>query len=140
VENESLWRDYLRRAGSRLKALQVLLDERSWADVVRESQEVVELCLKALVRASHIEVPRVHDVSPILDHNRDRFPESVRPRLDDLIRISRQLRRDRELAFYGSEDLTPSEFYTREDALLALSQAREVEGTVAKALEPKDSQ
>jgi len=127
-------RDYVARAGARLKALQVLLAERSWADVVRESQEVVELCLKALVRAADIEVPRVHDVSPVLEQNSDRFPAAVRPKLGELIRISRQLRRDRELAFYGSEDLTPSEFYTEDDAKVALDQARFVERTVAQAL------
>jgi HEPN domain-containing protein len=134
VHNDSLSRDYLERARARLKALQVLLGERSWADVVRESQEIVELCLKALVRSARIEVPRIHDVSPVLDQNRDRFPASIRPRLDELIRISRQLRRDRELAFYGSEDLTPSEFYTEEDAAVAAEQARLVETCVSEAV------
>ncbi|HKB79221.1 MAG TPA: hypothetical protein VKH35_05855 [Thermoanaerobaculia bacterium] len=32
---------------------------------------------------------------------------------------SRDLRRDRELAFYGAEDLTPSTFYSKKDATLA---------------------
>jgi len=45
---------------------------------------------------------------------------------------SRMLRRDRELAFYGAEDLTPSGFYTREDAAAARDIARQ---TVA-AVEP----
>lgn len=30
--------------------------------------------------------------------------------------MSKELRRDRELAFYGAEDLTPSTFYERADA------------------------
>jgi HEPN domain-containing protein len=40
--------------------------------------------------------------------------------------ISRQLRRDRELAYYGSEDLTPSEFYKLKDAKEALASAKYV--------------
>ena len=39
---------------------------------------------------------------------------------------SRDLRRDRELAFYGAEDLVPSEFYTEEDARRAFDGARYV--------------
>ena len=134
MRNDALCRDYLDRSAARLKALQVLLQERSWADVVREAQEIVELSLKALVRSAWIEVPRLHDVSPVLEQNRDRFPEAVRARLDELIEISRHLRRDRELAFYGSEDLTPTEFYKREDAVTAADQAARVHGCVAEAL------
>jgi len=126
MRNESLARDYLDRATARLKALEVLERERSWADVVRESQEVVELTLKALLRASGIEVPRVHDVSPIIVENVGRLPESVREHTDDLCRVSRTLRRDRELAFYGSEDLTPSEFYGAGDAAEARASAERV--------------
>jgi hypothetical protein len=38
--------------------------------------------------------------------------------------------RDRELAFYGAEDLTPSTFYTRPDAEHARTGARRVVETV----------
>jgi hypothetical protein len=38
--------------------------------------------------------------------------------------ISRGLRRDRELAFYGAEDLTPSDFYRQADAVTARDGAR----------------
>jgi hypothetical protein len=40
--------------------------------------------------------------------------------------ISRDLRRDRELAFYGAEDLTPSDFYSQADADKAREGARAV--------------
>lgn len=133
--NDSLAGDYLKRAGSRLRALETLMAERSWADVVREAQEAVEITLKALLRACRIEVPRIHDVSPVLQENRDRLPAAIHGQLDELARISRSLRRDRELAFYGSEDLTPSEFYTEEDAAAALAQARRVHAAVSRALE-----
>lgn len=134
MHNDSLATDYLVRAGKRLRALEVLMTEESWADVVREAQEIVEIALKGLVRACGIEVPRVHDVSPVLQQNRDRLPQGILDELDELTRISRALRRDRELAFYGSEDLTPSEFYTREDAATAMADARRVHQTVRQAM------
>ena len=58
----------------------------------------------------------------------------MRSRLDELIRISRSLRRDWELAFYGSEDLTPSQFYTEADAIQAADQARTVVGCVSEGM------
>jgi HEPN domain-containing protein len=134
VRNSSLAYDYLKRAGNRLRALEVLMEARSWADVVREAQEIVEIALKALLIARNIEVPRIHDVSPVLEQNRGRLPPLIVERLTDLTRASRSLRRDRELAFYGSEDLTPSDFYTEEDAAAAFSQARLVHGLVAEAM------
>ena len=68
--------------------------------------------------------PRIHDVSGVLVEHRARLPARVRRRLDDLVRISRALRRDRELAFYGSEDLTPSQFSDASDARDAFERAR----------------
>ena len=123
MRNQDLAGDYVRRAEARLKAVDVLFDAESWADVVRESQEIVELALKGLLRALGIEAPRIHDVSDILTSEQDRMPEKLRPQVARLARISKQLRRDRELAFYGSEDLTPSDFYSREDATEARSGA-----------------
>lgn len=124
MRNRDLASDYLRRSAVRLKALDVLYDGESWADVVRESQEVVELTLKGLLRSCGIEAPRIHDVSDVLRAERGRLPEPLRGQVDRLCEVSRQLRRDRELAFYGTEDLTPSDFYSREDATAAREGAR----------------
>src|SRR5206468_1171135 len=124
MRNRDLAGDYVRRAAVRLKAIEVLFDAGSWADVVRESQEVVELALKGLLRSLGIEAPRIHDVSEILLREQDRLPEKLRGEASRLARISKQLRRDRELAFYGTEDLTPSDFYKREDAAEARDGAR----------------
>jgi HEPN domain-containing protein len=109
----------------------VLFDRESWADVVRESQEAVELALKGLLRAHGVEPPRIHDVSEVLLAERLRFADSLQKELKDLASISRELRRDRELAFYGAEDLTPSGFYSRSDAERARDGARR---TVAAVL------
>lgn len=124
MHSDDLARDYLHRAGVRLKALDVLFGAESWADVVRESQEIVELTLKGLLRSAGIDPPRLHDVSSVLLAERERLPEALAPQVEILAEISRQLRRDRELAFYGAEDLTPSGFYTRRDAEQARDGAR----------------
>ena len=126
MRNLDLAFDYLKRARVRLAALDVLYEGQSWADVVRESQEIVELTLKALLRASGVDAPRIHDVAPILRSERARLPESLAPFIDELAEASRHLRRDRELAFYGAEDLTPGDFYTRIDADHARAAARRV--------------
>lgn len=123
MQNLDLAFDYIARAEKRISALKALMQEEAWADVVRESQEVVELALKGLLRAFHIEVPRIHDVSEILEAEKSNFPPAVRNALSKLSKISRSLRRDRELAFYGSEDLTPQDFYKKEDASEAFDAA-----------------
>jgi len=130
MHNTELARDYIVRASARLRALDVLFEAESWADVVRESQEIVELALKALLRRVGIDPPRIHDVSDVLEAEAHRLPESLRKEMGTLTRISRDLRRDRELAFYGAEDLTPSGFYTRDDAERARGDAQKTVKTV----------
>ena len=81
------------------------------------------ICTRPVLRLWSRVLGRV-DVSEVLLSERDRLPEAVEKELETLTGISRDLRRDRELAFYGAEDLTPSEFYSREDAEKARSNAR----------------
>ena len=125
MHNRELAADHLRRAGARLRALDVLHEAGSWADVVRESQEIVELTLKGLLRAFGVDPPRIHDVADVLIAERERLPKDLWPHLDRLATVSRTLRRDRELAFYGAEDLTPSSFYREADAVSARDRARD---------------
>ena len=130
MQNRDLAKDYLKRSDARLKALAVLFAERSWADVVREAQEIVELVLKALLRSHGVEAPRVHDVSEVMLNEASRLPTILAKDLPKLAEISKNLRRDRELAFYGSEDLTPLSFYSEDDATKALEGARFTVATV----------
>jgi HEPN domain-containing protein len=124
MRNTDLAGDYIHRARVRLDALEVLYGAGSWADVVRESQEIVELALKALLRSCGVDPPRTHDVSEVLEAERERLTAGIRKHLRELTAISRELRRDRELAFYGAEDLTPSGFYSEHDAERARDGAR----------------
>lgn len=130
MQNQDLARDYIKRAKIRLEAVALLFQHESYADVVREAQECVELALRAILRKSGILPPRIHDVSAILLEQKSLLPEAILAQVDALAKISKNLRRDRELAFYGSEDLTPSDFYSREDAESALCDARFVVSTV----------
>lgn len=126
MRNDELAGDYVRRADVRLRAVDVLFESESWADVVCESQEIVELALKGLLRSVGVDPPRIHDVSDVLMAERDRLPEALQDELEVLTAASKELRRDRELAFYGAEDLTPSGFYARDDGERARSSARRV--------------
>jgi len=134
VHNRGLAADYVQRAVVRLEAIDVLYAAGSWADVVCESQEAVELALKGVLRACGVDPPRVHDVSEVVLRERERLLEPVRARAERLAAISRDLRRDRELAFYGAEDLVPSEFYVVADARRAREGARLVVESAAAAL------
>ncbi len=134
MNNRNLYYDYLLRANGRLLAVDTLAEQELWADVVRESQEVVELALKGLLRFLNIDVPRVHDVSSVLESNREQLPEDIKATLTELVDISQDLRRDRELAFYGSEDVTPSEFYKKKHATAARSKAGKVVAICVKAI------
>jgi HEPN domain-containing protein len=131
MQNRELAADHVRRAQVRVRALDLLFDADSWADVVRESQEALELALKGLLRAYGVDPPRAHDVSDVLLAERERLPEAIRGRLAELASASRDLRRDRELSFYGAEDLTPSAFYEKQDAERAREMARDAVQAIA---------
>lgn len=134
MKNISLVQDYVTRAEDRLDSVDLLHKKASWANVVRESQEIVELCLKAYLRYINVEVPRIHDVSGALMDNKNLLSGEVEKNISKIISISKSLRRDRELAFYGTEDLTPSEFYSEEDATEARDSAKFIFETVSKSI------
>ena len=137
MRNSSLAADYVKRAEARLRAVDVLFDAGSWADVVGESQEVVELALKGLLRAAGVDPPRVHDVGDVLKAERSRMPSGLAGEVDQLAAASRTLRRDRELAYYGAEDLTPSDFFREDDANEARAAARLVVDRVRRHVLPE---
>jgi hypothetical protein len=51
----------------------------------------------------------------------DLFPERLREFIPKLSKISKILRKDGELSFYGSEDIIPLDHYTIEDGKDAIS-------------------
>jgi HEPN domain-containing protein len=126
VTNEEMARSHLRQAREILGEAERHHDGKLWHLVVRRCQETVELALKALLRASGIEVPHVHDVGIFLVDHGDRLPPVVRPHLDRFVSVSRRLRQEREISFYGDEETgaPPDRLYTASDAEDALRDAR----------------
>lgn len=129
-------RSFLRQAVYRLGGAERAIADRQYAIAVRWSQEAVELALKAALRAAGVEPPRWHDVGEVLTANVARLPASLREVADRLVRISADLRQDREPAFYGDEagDRTPDELYGEADARRAHADATFVVGHVRDAL------
>lgn len=121
-------RSYLNRARRILAEAEGHHEANAWNLVVRRSQEAVELALKGVLRWVGLEVPRVHDVGLFLKEHRDRFQGELGDQIESLASISRRLRQEREISFYGDEEtgLPPEELYTNEDAAQALTDARQV--------------
>lgn len=117
---------YVRQARLILEEAEHYQKRATWHLVVRRCQEAVELALKGALRAAGIEVPHVHDVGVFLRDHAERFPEFLTRELDRVISISRRLREEREISFYGDEEVgTPSErLYIPHDAEEALQDAR----------------
>jgi HEPN domain-containing protein len=110
----------------------IILDEAKslrakevWNLVVRRCQEAVELALKSVLVFVGIQPTRVHDVGPTLKEHSEKFPPDFRQHIPHLASISRALRAERELSFYGDEEsgVPPETLYTSDDADEALRKA-----------------
>lgn len=137
-----LARSYLEKARVRLAVLDLLMDRGAYSDLVREAQETVELALKGMLRFVGVDPPKVHDMGPTLNQYRNRFPEAVRDRLDRLIEISRDLRQDREKAFYGDVDFIPTNEFKKEHGERARDGAQFAVATaedLIRVLKPPDT-
>lgn len=135
----TLAQSYLQKCELRLQILQFACERGGWSDVVREAQECAELAFKAMLRAVGKDPPKVHDVSHALVEAAPLLPAEMD--VAQLARISQRLRRDREMAFYGAEDLPPTEAFGPEDAReamaaaqVAVAAARKVVGGLGEAL------
>ena len=128
--------DYFKRARIRIKSAELAFSEESYPDVVRYSQECVELSLKAALRAVGVEYPKEHDMGRILRAVKERLPEWFRGEVKRLSEVSRDLADKRAPSLYGIESLNkaPSDIFDRNDAEKALSDARYALSTVFKLL------
>lgn len=126
MTNQEMARGHLAWAKRIVAEAQAYYEQHAWGLVVRRSQEAVELALKAALRHAGFEVPKVHDVSPFLKEHGRRFRGRFAEQVDRLADISRRLRKDRELSFYGDDETnTPAEaLYSEEHASAALAEAR----------------
>jgi len=128
MTNRDLAGSLIRQAESRKAALHVAVGEENWAYVVRLSQEVVELSLKAILNCIGVEPPKWHDVGTLLIKYRQRLPTQIAVRAEEFARISARLRENRERSMYGDEVLGqgPDELYGRQDAEQARRWAEEI--------------
>ncbi|MEM1962396.1 MAG: HEPN domain-containing protein [Sulfolobales archaeon] len=137
MNNVSMAQSYLRQAEERIRHAKEALERGNYPYVVRQCQESVELLLKAALRLVGVEVPKWHDVGPVLKREAQRFPEWFQVEIPALARISRKLRRERELSMYGDEEsgIPPDELYDRSDAEEALNYALNVYSIVLKLIQ-----
>ena len=132
-----LARDQALRATDRIRDARRVAGEGRWADAVRLSQEGVELALKGLLRSVAVEVPKRHDVGPVLEEVADRLPPAIRRSLPQLVELSHALAGMRALATYGDEigGRTPDELFGDPgSAASLLSRAAQVTELVADTL------
>jgi HEPN domain-containing protein len=135
MNTKSLAESYLKKAVDRLDILDLLFKKSAFSDVIRESQEIVELSLKGMLRFVGVEPPKIHDVGALLLEHEEKFPKDIAKQLKSLADISKRLRKERELAFYGDIDFIPTEEYTRDDAEEAIRDARLVVDTARKLIQ-----
>jgi len=135
VTTNELAAGYPRKCRDRLAALDVLLARGAFSDVVRESQEVVELALKGMLRTVGIDPPKWHDVGGFLLRFPERFAGISRAELEALAAASKELRQEREFSFSGDIDFVPTDEYESADADAALGHARRATACLARLLE-----
>ncbi|RJX15243.1 HEPN domain-containing protein [Candidatus Bathyarchaeota archaeon] len=134
MRTDVMAKDYLKRAKSRLIDAKSAFKRGDYPEVVRYSQECVELTLKACLRTVAIEYPKVHDVGDILKINQHKFPEWMKKEIDRLADISRDLAEKRAPSMYGIETLgkTPSQLFNKKDGEEAFQKAKYVNKIVSK--------
>jgi len=115
MNNVTLAKSYLEKAKVRLKVLHLLMQEEAYSDVIREAQEAVELALKGMLRHIGVEPPKQHDVGYLLVEYSHKLPTEVVPCIQEIVSISKWLRKEREFSFYGDVDFIPTLEYTRGD-------------------------
>jgi len=108
--------------------MQRAFQRHSWNRTIRRAQEVVELCLKGLLKAMGIEYPKVHDVGNVFEQACIQKGIEINSQLLQEIKdISSDLAEKRAPAFYMEID------YTKQQAEEAVQSAEKV-FTVANKL------
>jgi len=136
LDSHQIAAGYLSQAEARLRTARTALRAKTFAYAIRQSQEAVELGLKAALLYAAIDVPRIHDVGPFILMNKKRFPLGFRQAIPRLVLSSRRLRSERERSMYGDEaiGIPADELYTRLDANEATNDAAYVIRIVRRLL------
>lgn len=134
MTTDQLAAGYLRKCTDRLAALAVLAERDAFSDVIRESQEVVELALKGVLRGVGIDPPKWHDVGDLLVEHETKLPCLSGEEIRALAAASKRLRKEREFSFYGDVDFIPTDEYSRDDADAAFGHARHATDALERVL------
>jgi len=118
----------LDEADVRLKSAKIFLEEGKYPYVVRQSQECVELSLKAVLRVAGIEYPKQHEVSDLLLEKKQLYPSWITDELTEVSKISKELMRKRMPSMYGEETLgkPPRSLFGLDDAQSSVTSAEYV--------------
>lgn len=131
MTNRELGRAYIDDARVILAEAEASLEQGHFHRTVRKCQESVEMARKGLLRVAGIEYPKAHRVGRVLTESAVAQVVPVE-RLREVAHIADELADMREDAFYGSEERSAAELFSREDAADALSKAKVVETFVAE--------
>jgi len=112
-------------AGNRLEVAKQSLKDGLWSFCVRQSQECVELSLKACLRLAGVEYPKEHDVSLVLLDSGGRFPGWFQGEIPVLADYSKTLVKMRGPSMYGDEmrGIPAEKLFVEKDAAYALEGA-----------------
>ena len=127
---KALARGHLDGAASRLIDARSAFERGAYPEVVRYSQEIVELSLKACLGLVLVEYPKAHHVGGVVRMRAERFPRWFAEGTPELEGISEVLAMERAASMYGIEDegKKPSDLFGREEAEQRLRQAEDVLG------------
>lgn len=127
----------LDEAQVRLESAKIFIEKGKYSYVVRQSQECVELSLKAALRVAGIEYPKQHEPSELLNEKRGLYPAWFTDQLPEISRISKELARKRIPSMYGEEAVgkPPRRLFNREDAESSIRDAEHVLNLVKRLLE-----
>ncbi len=114
--NKKIAESYLKRCEIRKDLLKNYYEKKDFPDVIRESQEVIELLEKAILIYIGITPPKWHDVIDIIIENIDKIPKDLRNDFFAIKEKCKYLRTQREIAFYGDMDFIPEKYYKEKDA------------------------
>ena len=103
MNNIDYARALLREAQPRIDVAASQVKWGRHAYVVRQSQEAVELSLKAALRLVGVEFPKEHDVSDALIQNSTKYPSWFSEGIPSMDRVSKELVQKKIPSMYGEE-------------------------------------
>lgn len=130
----TLQRDYVIRAGHRLAAVEVYFARKAYPDAVYECQNVIDLCLRALLGAMGLRPRKVAEFGLVVRGDGVRMPPGMGAHLDLFADLAAGVERHRTAAFEGRDGVAASAIYVREDAERAREGAALALGCAERAL------